>query len=722
MIEQNVIGADSPIEHIEQDKFQRNNFAKGIAQIIKSNSSSQSSVIGIYGEWGSGKTSLLKLIRVHLNSDENIIQLYFNPWRFDGEKELLLSFFFTLADSLDASITTKTEKIGGLLKEYSGFLKPISWFVPGVDSDSAASAIGEKLSEVQLETLKQRIEKVLLKEGKKIVIYIDDIDRLNRAEIQTVFKLVKLTGNFAYTNYILAFDDKLVAESLAPMFGNGNTKAGYDFLEKIIQTPLHLPAPQLVDLRDYFIELLNKVMESMDIDVSNEESKRYLQLFWTFQIRLTTPRMAVRYINALGVVLPLLKGEANTVDILLIEGIRIFYPELYALIQQNPFVFLRRRTENVVALDHSEYNAKASKELFDNFLNTSNYTDRERKAIVELSEKLFPMFKEIYKNSMFPDRKMKELKSDLRIASPEHFKRFFSYTVLKGEVPEYLFRDFQKSLETGSQEEIDSKFVELTQMAGDKNILGKLRNIEDRLDNISSEKLAQTMAKNSHLFSGESGFLSSMFLSPNSQLADCIVELSKNIEKTQRVDFYNTLLSVTNPFEFIIEVVLQASPDKDDDESEYILDKQVFHSFLGRVVSEVISKSGDKPFWQTYTDYTAKIFKFWELDAKKDEIQNYVKNYIDENPESAIDLIKTFAPFIQSTRVPHPYRGDLDKEHYNFIGRFIDQEYLYSHLIKLRDVSKTGLAEYVEMGHNQTRENVIEQFMYFYEKHSEVNE
>jgi hypothetical protein len=144
------INPDYPIEDITQDKFQRGNFSKGIARIITSNSSEKSTVLGIYGEWGSGKTSVLKLISSELSKNNDVIQIFFNPWRFHDEKELLLSFFFTMADSLDKSIKTKTEKVGDLIKDYSGFLKPLSWFVPDISNPENVDWLGNKLEYIPI--------------------------------------------------------------------------------------------------------------------------------------------------------------------------------------------------------------------------------------------------------------------------------------------------------------------------------------------------------------------------------------------------------------------------------------------------------------------------------------------------------------------------------------------------------------------------------------------
>jgi predicted KAP-like P-loop ATPase len=69
-----------------------------------------------------------------------------------------------------------------------------------------------------LEALKDRVYTVLKEEGKRVVVLMDDIDRLENTEIQAVFRLVKLSADAPYTVYILAFDEEMVAAALEKLF------------------------------------------------------------------------------------------------------------------------------------------------------------------------------------------------------------------------------------------------------------------------------------------------------------------------------------------------------------------------------------------------------------------------------------------------------------------------------------------------------------------------
>jgi predicted KAP-like P-loop ATPase len=224
--------SDFPASDPGEDRFRRLPFAKRVAETLARRGDPSSLVIAIYGKWGEGKTTVLDYIAGELTGVGNIACVPFNPWRFADEGMLLRSFFGTLADVLKRSLTTGKERVGELLSQYGGLAAIASMDVQGikVSPGQALSDLGTVLSAVSLDEIKHRIEQRLLEERKRIVILIDDIDRLDRREIHAVFRLIKLTANFKYTSYVLAFDQDMVAEALGTVYGSGDLDAGQSFV------------------------------------------------------------------------------------------------------------------------------------------------------------------------------------------------------------------------------------------------------------------------------------------------------------------------------------------------------------------------------------------------------------------------------------------------------------------------------------------------------------
>src|SRR5690606_30716576 len=130
-----------------------------------------------------------------------------------------------IASVLGKKLDTNQEKFGSFVSKYGGIGS-----VFGAD----LTAVGKSLSDVDLEELKNRIDEFLRQSACKLVVFVDDIDRLDKQEIYALFRLIKLTADFSNTTYILSFDDKMVASAIGDRFGTINTNAGDSFLEKII--------------------------------------------------------------------------------------------------------------------------------------------------------------------------------------------------------------------------------------------------------------------------------------------------------------------------------------------------------------------------------------------------------------------------------------------------------------------------------------------------------
>ena len=123
------------------------------------------------GSGGEGKTSVLNMIEEVLLEKNDIIIVNFNPWRFKSEDDLILNFLKNLSEKLDYELNNVSEKIGGFIKKFGS--------IGGV-INLDLSKVGESLSDVDLEKLKNRVSEFLIQSEKRIVIIIDDIDRLDK--------------------------------------------------------------------------------------------------------------------------------------------------------------------------------------------------------------------------------------------------------------------------------------------------------------------------------------------------------------------------------------------------------------------------------------------------------------------------------------------------------------------------------------------------------------
>jgi len=101
---QQIYNSDKPIFQKKQDRFNRQKFSSRIAETVIKRQNGEGLVIGLYGIWGEGKTSVLNMITEDLSKEQDILIIKFNPWRFKDEDTLILNFFTSISNSLDKEL------------------------------------------------------------------------------------------------------------------------------------------------------------------------------------------------------------------------------------------------------------------------------------------------------------------------------------------------------------------------------------------------------------------------------------------------------------------------------------------------------------------------------------------------------------------------------------------------------------------------------------------
>lgn len=731
--------ADKPITNEKEDKFQRYRFSKRIAEIILNRTSKDSIVIGLYGAWGEGKTSVLNFIRQELKPHHpNVIHFTFNPWRFTDEAALLTSFFNSLAGEIKSSfketevaseksnllqqkgkqvsqwwqkkkgpLKTHSETIGEFIQEYG---KVVSIFGAG----EAAEAVGKAISNVDIEKLKDRIERLLADNKKRIVVFIDDIDRLEKTEIHAIFRLVKLTGDFAYTTYVLSFDEHMVSSAIGERFGQGDQKAGLSFLEKIIQIPLKLPLAQKTALKDYCFKLIEQSLDNSDIALSEEEAQEFSRKFTSnFLFRLTTPRLAVRYGNTLSFSLPLLRGEVNYVDLLLIEAIRVFYPEIYDFIKYQPDFFIGTYGESSFPNNGNNEKVEKFKKLFEE--STKAYSPDEIADAKGALNDLFPNTDKIWGNGWNWATGTSESRyNEMRISSSHYFNRYFSYTVIEGDISDIDFTNFIENITQGDIHEKVEQTKELIQSATPGNFIEKIRFKEKTFDSESSIALVKVLSHLGDYFpSNGHSFIS--WSSPNAQTSIFLAQLIRNqVEEDHKFDLLEWVIDNAVPFEFAYHIFNYCRNDKD--EPKKLFTSEQYRKLAGQLIKRARLLSKDKPIWESFTFESKYMLNVWAADFEKQDLTEYVKQHLNTNNQLVIPLLKVFVGFIHSSAHPNPYYGDFDKKSYDWLIQILDANFIYKKVGQALGIDLSIINKYTHLEHNQTDENIMKQFAYWHNK------
>lgn len=327
-----MLNSDLPIKNAKDDKLNRSGFSSDLARVIMNRNNPEGFVIGMYGKWGSGKTSVINMVIDRLrslssNEEKPPVILEFNPWLCADPKQLVSQFFKQLSATI-FKFRPDLENICGYMDSYAEVFD-LAGELPNVGGLFKILGRWRKKKADEhngnLQAIKNEISSNLEKNKLRLVVTIDDIDRLSNDEIVSVFQLVKALADFPYATYLLAFDRDIVVKALTEV----QKGDGSEYLEKIIQAPFELPASDPQDIWKIFFDRLSNIIG--DIEPGTWDVDYWSDLFYHgIRHYLETIRHVVRYTNTLSLKYAIVKDEVNALDFIALSCLQVFEPDVYA--------------------------------------------------------------------------------------------------------------------------------------------------------------------------------------------------------------------------------------------------------------------------------------------------------------------------------------------------------------------------------------------------------
>ncbi|MBE7633066.1 hypothetical protein F7642_01790 [Tenacibaculum finnmarkense genomovar ulcerans] len=684
------------------DLFNFEHYAKKVQKIIQNNSNnSEPLTIGVYGKWGEGKTSFLNLIDKGIDSGEKekgqkgILKYHFNPWRYSTEEEMLFDFFDGLSKIMFVEQETELQKISKKITEYYNYIEKIKlkgkvgFFLKILNFFAEIS----KKDKVTLDKIIKSINDKLKGLSYKIVVFIDDIDRLDKDEIYTILKLIKLNANFDNFVYIVALDENHVAKAIGQRYGE-TSDDGKLFLEKIINIPIHLPKIESADFKHFFEVKLKEVFDNLGFSDENDNEKEvFLEIIREFRVQyFKNGREIIRVLNSFFVGAFAIGEEVNLRDLFWIEYLKVTDNIAFNVIKKydSPNIEEKLITNSTIIKYSTDILNKD--EIFKEYSN-------------EILVILFPESKEFMMRMELKGGKnaIEISRLNLKINHPNHFEKYFSYHTI-GKVSVIKKKLILQNIIDENEVELKTNLIDLR----DNNNLEIHRFYSVIEDLINEEKLNQEFFYD--------------FLFSN---LDIIPESEKDaFGLTYKLRVIELIASNLDKSSIDKEKIIQLAKKLTIHQLCYFtrtinlkidVRKQLDRLIVSKAKEEYINKP--TPFFNDLTKkhlHYKMIMSLW-----KENDENSFIEYIDNqtnNFDNILKLIRNFPDFWNNE-----YFGNLEETNYEYIKTLINVDSIYKKIEKfnpelIERVVDNKYRYSLSHNHRPSEEENVEQFIYWYKK------
>ena len=284
-----------------------NNLADQVIEISKDDNLSPAT-IGIYGDWGSGKSTLMKMVKKSLDADDNTLTVEFNGWLFEGYEDAKTALCGTILDEMhkhEKFFAKAKNKIKALLGKVDGgklLSKGVKYgldllLTGGLGSvteltlTGLISAVKQKAGDVSEDEIKIMVDALKTEDnkrteiknfrnsfkevfedckGERLVVFIDELDRCTPDTVLDIFEAIRLFLYVPGITFIIGADERLVSYAVKTKYKDipGNDiDISKEYLEKLIQYPVKIPKLNESEVKQYITCLLlqNEGLDMEDV-------------------------------------------------------------------------------------------------------------------------------------------------------------------------------------------------------------------------------------------------------------------------------------------------------------------------------------------------------------------------------------------------------------------------------------------------------------------------
>lgn len=689
---------DAPLRDPKDDILDRKQFAESFAKSIIGLKAKQEFVYGLYGSWGSGKSTIINFIEHFIDqhnkkSDEKtkVIILRFNPWMFSCTNDLITLFLNQLRARLGMDgIADDLKKVAdqlGLIESILSVAKIVVKCIPipfgnefienSKDMISGMKNVAGSTSKVlakDLHHIKEDIVQQLQNQENKILIIIDDLDRLLDEEVKNLMKMIKAVCDFPQIIYLLACDSKKVADSL----GSSDTN-GHNYLEKIVQCSFNVPPPSRDKLNKLFLQNLEQIFElSQNKDLLFDKIEWGNLFYDAVSPSFKTPRNVKALINSIRAHYPAVQDEVNITDFIGVQVLRVFYPNAYTMIDDNS-EFLTGWT------DGADVKEKQAKDFYEQIHNQVSKEDLEH--FKKLMSRLFPKYKAVHDNFRYgSDWLQQEWQRKRKVCSKECFDIYFTLFISEEVFTLNKMREIIALAD--SQSAFESKlrsFIEHDKINSKGRYKAFLNELTLFITEIPREKiqpLLQVIYDLSDEVPRDDNDSSFIPLDIHTNMLLISSKLTERLEQEQKM--FELLKTIFENSKSISMIVQQTNSIYSQKEQNIVTSEhaEALASLALKRLKEFISnKDKEVPKVAIFV----KILYCWQKWESKDMVQKYIKELINTE-QGAIDFITAFLTSVKSYSANDSVMSSKDCVPHKDILEFIEESELELLVQKARNI------------------------------------
>ena len=337
-IVQDTIETDNSSKYSQKDDYYREQYAKEIVELIENSSNLQSSIsIGVFSEWGTGKTDFINRLRNRLVENEDNILFDFNPWLSDSSNSFSEEYFSSLSKILKPYNNSITKRIKSYTSKILGQAKQVEFKL-------LESIVLFFFKEKTVIEERDEINQTLKNSGKRVIVFIDDSDRITGKELLQLFKLIRNSASFSNTFFITTLDYDFTVEVLKSTKEITNEE---EYLKKIFNLFLRLPVIIKESLATEILTLFLK-------DFNQEEGKlkyclnklgykfsnfnKIIKYEGLIEKMLKNSRDVKLFYNSFKLHYRLLGNQVEIIDLFILELLKVNNFALYNRLSKEEFI------------------------------------------------------------------------------------------------------------------------------------------------------------------------------------------------------------------------------------------------------------------------------------------------------------------------------------------------------------------------------------------------